>query len=686
MNASTFVFELGCEELPSSSLTHLNQQFKNLFEEQLELNQLGFDGLSAIAAPRRLGVIIENIQDVSKPRAFERKGPALASAWENGEPTKALEGFCRGLGISVEDTTITETEKGQWVVFFGLEPGRPAREVLSDVCANVVSALVFSKVMRWGIGREEFPRPVKWILALLGKDIVPLSLYGLSADRLSYGHRFHAPELIEVPVAQRYSELLHGAFVIHDFDKRKLACWNSILTVADEHGVNVEEDDALLTEISCLVEWPIGLCGEFDTRFLIVPEIALIAAMKGHQKYFHTRDEKGSLCNRFITVSNIESADTKKVIDGNQRVIHARLSDAEFFFEQDCKRTLADRRLELNAITFHPKLGSLGAKTERLAILVSELAVDRKLNENAASRAAELSRCDLVCEMVLEFTELQGRIGSIYALKDGEDHETALAIEGLYQPNGINDRLPATALGHLLALSDRIDTLTGLFGINQPPTGSKDPFALRRAANGCIRLNEHPDLQIDLAPWIKRAAVLQPFYNDDQGSPLVIQFIKERERSRLASFGVRHDIISAVQMDAGLFTFSTRLKAEALQKFSIHPDFDALIGFNKRVANLIKEEKVTLVEINPALFISDLEAKLFSALEGVANDYEDAISRETYEAALTLLLSLKPYIDDFLDGVMINVEEAEIRANRLSLGAKVRGMFLRFADLSPIQS
>ncbi len=685
MRGSTFVFEVGCEELPSSTLPDLSYQLETLFAEELSAGLLSFDGLNVIASPRRLGVIVRNIGELSESRPFEKRGPALASALQDGRSTKALEGFCRGLGISAEDTTVIETEKGKWIAYLGIEPGKPAREVLSDVCVGVIRSLAFKKVMRWGVCDFEFPRPVKWILSVLDQEVVPISVFGLTSSRLTYGHRFHSPGPIELAEAQEYVSLLDKAFVMPEFEVRKAATWKSIVAAANANGVCVEPDDELLSEVVSLVEWPVALCGEFEGRFLQVPEIALIAAMKGHQKYFHTRDINGSLVNRFITVSNIESSDPIQVIRGNQRVICARLSDAEFFFERDRKRQLIDRRPELDTIMFHPKLGSLGAKTERLKILVSELATDLKFDIKTVSRAAELCRCDLVSEMVLEFAELQGQMGGIYALLDGEGPETALAIKGLYQPSGQNDLVPTTALGHLLALSDKIDTLVGLFIINQPPTGSKDPFGLRRAAIGCIRLNEHPDLRLDLTPWIKRGASLQPCDGAEHASISVIQFIKDRERVRLMDTGIRHDIVSAVQATSGLSTYGSQLKAEALQHISERPEFDALVGVNKRVANLLKDVDLGGIDVDVSLFESDLEKRLFHALEGVAIDYDNAISCETYEVALMLLLKLKPYIDDFFDGTMINVENIQIKNNRLSLSAKAREMFLRLADLSVIQ-
>ena len=361
-----FVFELGCEELPSSSLPSLNSQFEQLFAQKLNDALLGYESLSVIAAPRRLGVVIEGVKEASEDKPFERKGPAFQAAFQGDEPTKALLGFCRGLNISPEHTSVVDTDKGQWVVYRGIEAGKPASEVLGDVCQSVIADLALSKPMRWGSGRDEFPRPVHWVLAMLDNAIVPFTLFGLESGNETFGHRFMAPESIQLKSATEYRQRLKSAYVIADFEARKAATWATIQSTAESNGVTVEADDKLLTEINCLVEWPVGLCGEFEKRFLDVPDIALIAAMKGHQNYFHTRTESGDLSYKFITVSNIESRDAFQVISGNQRVIRARLSDAKFFFETDKKVSLESRRQQLDSITFHPKLGALGEKTSRV--------------------------------------------------------------------------------------------------------------------------------------------------------------------------------------------------------------------------------------------------------------------------------------------------------------------------------
>jgi glycyl-tRNA synthetase beta chain len=681
----TFVFELGCEELPSSSLPSLNSQFEQLFTQKLNDALLGYESLSVIAAPRRLGIVIEGVEQTSEDKPFERKGPAFQAAFQGDEPTKALLGFCRGLNIAPEDASVIDTDKGQWVVYRGIEAGKPASEVLGDICQSVIADLALSKPMRWGSGRDEFTRPVHWVLAMLDEVIVPFTVFGLESGNETFGHRFMASGTIELKSASEYTERLKSVYVIADFEARKTATWSTIQSTAESNGVFVEADDTLLTEINCLVEWPVGLCGEFEERFLKVPDIALIAAMKGHQKYFHTRTESGELSNKFITVANIESRDTSQVISGNQRVIRARLSDARFFFETDKKISLESRRQQLDSITFHPKLGSLGAKTSRVCKLACEMAAATHSDTTVVERAVDLSRCDLVSEMVLEFDELQGKIGTIYAALDGEPPEVSQAIQGLYQPAGASDSVPEDVYGTLLALSDRLDTLAGLFAINQPPTGSKDPFALRRAAIGVLRLNEHPLLRLDLTEWVHRAFEGLPVESGEGALDQLIQFIKDRERVRLTDSGYRHDIVVAVQGSNALSTTQTETRVKTLIQFSKGLDFSALVATNKRVVNLLKDFEVSSGCVDPSLFSDPTEEGLFEIVSTVSSQVKEAVSRETFSEAISSLMSMKPAADAFFENVMVNADDKAVRSNRLELCRMVRDAYRLVADFSLIQ-
>ena len=685
MKTWQFVFELGCEELPVSALPSLNRQFKELFTAKLGVALLGYESLSVIAAPRRLGIWIEGLAEYSEDKPFERRGPAGSAAFQEGEPSKALLGFCRGLGITPDATELVETDKGHWVVYRGVKPGRCALEILPEVCSSVVGSLALSKPMRWGNRRDEFPRPVHWILAMIDDQIVPLTLFGLNSSNVTFGHRFMAPDPITIDHADHYHRHLTNAYVIADYEQRQRATWATIEQTAQEHGVTVELDEGLLTEINCLVEWPVALCGEFEERFLDLPDIALIAAMKGHQKYFHTRDASCALSNRFITVSNIESKDPEQVIAGNQRVIRARLSDAKFFFDLDKKETLAAHRPRLNTITFHPKLGSLGAKTERVQDLGSKMAQAVGADPEFIQRATELSRCDLVTEMVLEFNELQGQMGTIYARLDGEPSAVAQAIEGLYQPAGASDQVPTNLYGTLLALADRLDSLAGLYAINQPPTGSKDPFALRRAAIGVLRLNEFPALRLDLTAWITDAFTAQPVAGSADQLDALVQFIKDRERVRLTDKGYRHDIVVAVQETNGLATAKTEDRVKALIARSSTDEFATLVSTNKRVANLLKDNPASPGSIDTELFEHPSEAVVYDVVVRVSDVVDFAVSRETYGEAMASLLSMKPATDAFFDNAMIHCDQEAIRANRLRLCHLIKNAYSRLADFSLIQ-
>ena len=685
MNQMSYLFELGCEELPSSGLPEMAAQLKVNLDQELKKARLGFDSIEIIAGPRRLGAKINGLAAFSSAVAIEKRGPAVVAAYQEGEPTKALQGFCKGLGIDVDDVATIETEKGHWVVYYGQEAGEPVSHLLTGIVVRSVKAIPLSKPMRWGTSLDVFPRPVRWILSLLENKVMPLSLFNLSADHLTYGHRFHAPEAILLEDPNHYFEQLRKAFVEPSFERRKAIIWEQIQAKSSALGVKVDQDDALLNEIHCLVEWPNALSGIFDKRFLEVPEVAIIAAMRGHQKYFHTRNNDGALSNHFITVCNIKSKDPEKVIMGNQRVINARLADAKFFFESDIKHTLASRLNQLNNIIFHPKLGSLGEKTTRLQALMEAWAGTFAVDRDNAIRLAMLSRCDLVADMVLEFDELQGEMGSIYAALDDEPDSVSEAIKCLYQPAGATDHLPQSSLGTLLAMAERADTLAGLFGINQPPNGSKDPFALRRAAIGLIRLNNHPSAGIDLKPFLNKALRLQPVEFKEETLEQIINFIQDREKVRLIDIGLRHDAVIAAQGTAGLWTSQTEGKAVALNSFFSNPIAHELILSNKRVANVLEKEGLTTTSIDEQSLIHPAEIYLYAELIKKQPLVIEAVSRETFESALNILAQLKEPIDLFFDEVMVNTEDQKIRANRHALLHSVRDIFLLVGDLSRIQ-
>jgi glycyl-tRNA synthetase beta chain len=658
-----------------------------LVSNALNAAKLGYGTIEVIAAPRRFGVIVEDVAARSEDKVIERKGPSVKAAFdENQQPTKALLGFCRGLGIEPDALSVQETEKGAWVVYQGTESGVVAQELLGTLMLDAIHALPLAKPMRWGSRRDAFPRPVHWIVSMLDTEIVPLELFGLHAGRRTFGHRFHAPDPIDLAGAADYRDAMQHAYVVPSLETRKDQCWARIQAVATQHQLHVDPDLELLEEIACLVEWPVALCGQFEDTFLNVPEIALIAAMRGHQKYFHTRNQSTkTLSNHFITVSNIQSEQPNEVILGNQRVIRARLSDAAFFFDTDCQKPLITRRPALDSITFHPMLGSLGEKTSRISSLVQSMAAALGMSVERAARAAELSRCDLVSEMVLEFDELQGAIGSIYAKRDGEHQEVAEAIADIYAPAGIQDDIPQTELGCILALADKLDTLTGLFAAKQPPTGSKDPFALRRATIGVLRINEHPNLQLDLLPWIEQALESQPVDTDHSTLQAVIQFIQDRERVRLTDRGIKHDAIQAAQKAHALKTVTVEKVSHTLHRWRSNQEFAAVVEGNKRATKLLNTNSEAVPAIDPALFQDGCEGDLFRTLENAHAAVTEHVSRETFDQALETIVGLKKPIDTFFESVMVNVDDETLRMNRYALLQKIRSVVLQVADISLIQ-
>ena len=681
----SYLFELGCEELPSSALPRLSAQFHEALVAQLKASQIQHGEIELIAAPRRLGALISGLASETQPIAFERRGPPVSAAYKDNKPTPALEGFCRGLGISPDQTGTIETDKGAWVSYQGVEPGKAVELVLPEVLSAVFSELPLAKPMRWGSGRDEFLRPVHWIVSLLNDRHVPIDMFGVTSGCQSFGHRFHSPAAVTITHATTYMDQMEAAYVLPSFRLRRLAVWESVKSVANDHGVVVHDDDALLDEITSLVEWPVALCGEFEKEFLEVPDIALIAAMRGHQKYFHTWSKNGRLNHRFITVANLESRDPSQVVSGNQRVIRARLSDARFFFLKDKTQTLASRRSQLDHITFHPALGSLGEKTKRVIELMRELAPHFGIEKDVAERLGLLSRCDLVTEMVLEFDELQGQMGAIYALLDGEPEVLARGIAGLYQPAGASDAIPEDAMGLLLAMCDKLDTLAGLFAAKQPPTGSKDPFALRRAAIGLIRLNAHPMAQIDLLPSFQQAFEMQPAEQADEDFAKLIKFVVDREHVRLVDKGLRTDVVAAAQSQSTLATAATEKRAYAISSFLTHDDLPDLVSGNKRIANLLSKNNESLGVVDARLFTQTEETLLFDTAKQVDEIVTDAVSRETFDLALSQLASLRDPIDQFFENVMVNHEDSAIRNNRLALLTYVRSLFLSVGDLSLLQ-
>ncbi|MEE4638256.1 MAG: glycine--tRNA ligase subunit beta [Wenzhouxiangella sp.] len=690
--ANPLLLELGCEELPAGQIERqlqlLGQGLKtrlldaNLIESGSEPTLLG--------TPRRLAVCFESVRATQPDQVLERKGPAESSAFDDqGQPTRAAEGFARSVNLTVDQLERLETEQGRWLFARVHRPGRSLAELLPDMLDATVQAMAGARSMRWSDRTERFLRPVRWLLVLHGDRIVPVSAFGLTAGRETQGHRIHAPGAHTVDHADHYATVLRRAFVEPDAGRRRDKIRVDAERLAREVDLEVVIEESLLHEVAGLTEWPVAIVGGFDERFLEVPAEALISSMQQHQKCFPLRQRDGRLAAKFIAVANIESTNVAAMTEGFERVIRPRLADARFFFEQDRRTPLADRLSRLHSIKFQEKLGSLAAKTARLQALGAELARLFGADIDAVRRAATLSKCDLVTEMVGEFPELQGIMGHHYALADGETEFVARAIESHYLPRHSGDDLPADPVGQCLALADRLDTLVGIFAAGQKPKGGKDPFALRRAALAVIRILEVAGVETPLRRLLERAAETLAADLDDRLAidvaliDEVEAFVLERLRSHAADLGIETNTVHAVAASGDRSVSDFLVCARAVQAFADDPRADTLIGANKRIANLLRQADDSIpASVNSEVLVESVEKALASAVADTAQRLDDALSRSDYRAALEYLANLRDPVDQFFDGVMVMADDEALRKNRLALLAGLREQFLRVADVA----
>lgn len=684
-----FLVELGTEELPPKSLFTLAQAFADGLAERLAAAQLAHAGVEWFATPRRLAVRIAKLTDRQPDQEVKRLGPAVSAAFDaSGQPTRAALGFAASCGVAVDQLQQVDGPKGKVLQYRATRPGEPTQALLPGIVNATLAALPIARRMRWGMGEQEFVRPVHWVVMLFGTDVVEAEILGVPSGRHSRGHRFHAPGKLAIASPARYVEVLETrGRVLADAARRRETIRSGVAAVAEEIGGEAVIDAALLDEVTALVEWPVPLAGRFDERFLALPEEVLIATMQDHQRYFPVRDATGRLMNRFITVANIESRDPDKVRDGNERVIRPRLADAAFFWDTDRKQPLAARRAALENVTFQNKLGSMAAKSERIVTLATRIAQVLGADVEAARRAAELCKCDLLTEMVGEFPELQGVMGRYYAQHDGEPAEVCEALEEQYQPRFAGDRLPHTPTGAILSMADKLDTLAGIFAIGQKPTGTRDPFGLRRAALGVLRILLERKLDLDLVQLIEAAVAQQPVAAPPGTATEIWLYMMERLRSAYteAENGRR---VTGEMLDAVLATrptspldIDTRLRA--LEAFLSLPAAESLSSANKRSANILRKagEEVGGT-VDPERFQDEAERRLFEHVVRMERVIEPLIERREYTAALDRLADLKEDVDGFFDAVMVMAEDAQVRSNRLALLVRLRNLFLRIADLS----
>ncbi len=686
MSQDDLLIELGTEELPPKALQKLSQAFSSGIKDGLQKAGFEVNELDSFAAPRRLAVLLKNIAASQPDRDIERKGPSLQAAYDSdGKPTKALLGFARSCGVEAAELQQQETDKGIWLVFKSTKKGLRLADLIEDVINQSLSRMPIPKRMRWGNNDAEFVRPAHWLVLMHGAQVLNAEILGIKSCRESRGHRFHAPGEITLRHASDYQERLQSkGFVIADFALRKQNIKQQIIAAAKQTGGEAVLDEELLDEVTALNEWPVAVMGEFDKIFLDVPTEALIKTMQGHQKYFPVQTTDGKLKNYFITISNIDSIAPEKVKAGNERVIRPRLADAMFFWQQDQKQPLASFSAALEKVVFQKQLGTLAEKTTRVVALAEFIASQLNADVSQVKRAATLSKCDLMTDMVGEFASLQGVMGKHYAQLSGETADVSLALDEQYKPRGANDDTASGVIGQILSISDRLDSLVGIFAIGQKPTGEKDPYALRRASLGVLRTIIERQLDLDLKQLIHQSALLLSDKVDaTKVENEVFNYILERLRAYYLDQGIKPDVFDAVSALAPPRPLDFNKRIKAVSAFRQLAAAESLAAANKRVANILKKSAVTtLIAVDEKLLVEDAEKKLYLTLSDLSKTVEPMFAVGDYEAALSQLSSLREPVDAFFDSVMVMADDEAIKNNRIALLNTMNQLFLRAADLS----
>ncbi|MRF43451.1 glycine--tRNA ligase subunit beta [Escherichia coli] len=680
MSAQDFLVELGTEELPPKALASLGEAFLAGIEKGLQAAGLNYTGKQVYAAPRRLAVLIRQL-DVQQPdRSINIDGPPLQTAFKDGEPTQAALGFAKKCGVELSEIDQT----GAKLRFSQHIPGKATTGLLPTIVEDSLNDLPIPKRMRWAASREEFVRPTQWLVMLLGDQVVDCTILSQKAGRESRGHRFHHPENVVITTPANYVEDLRKAYVLADFAERRELISKRTAELAMQQEGSAIVPPALLDEVTALVEWPVPLVCSFEERFLEVPQEALITTMQDNQKYFCLLDSEGKLLPRFITVANVESRDPKQIVQGNEKVVRPRLTDAEFFFKQDKKQPLETFNERLKNVVFQAQLGTVYDKAERVSRLAAFIAPLIGGDTQRAGRAGLLSKCDLATEMVGEFPEMQGVAGYYYALNDGEPEDVALALNEQYMPRGAGAELPQTLTGAAVAIADKLDTLVGIFGIGMLPTGSKDPYALRRAALGVLRILIEKQLDLDLTGAVEFA--VKQFGAKVKAAGLaeqVLEFIFDRLRARYEDEGIdvaTYLSVRALQPGSAL-DFDQRV--QAVQAFRKLPEAEALAAVNKRVSNLLSKAEGAIADhVEPKYFDNANEFSLYSAIQQADQAVQPMAAARQYSEALARLAALRDPVDAFFEAVMVNAEDAKVRANRYALLSRLRGLFLGVADIS----
>ena len=688
MTTQNFLVEIGTEELPPKALKTLATSFADNVEAELNQAGLTFDKIEWFAAPRRLAVKVLNLATQQPSKEIEKRGPAVSAAFDaEGKPTKAAEGWARGCGITVEQAERIATDKGEWLVHRAKIEGQPTKNLLNAIVANALAKLPIPKPMRWADKTVQFIRPVHTVTMLLGDELIEGEILGVASARTIRGHRFLGEKEFEIQHADQYPQLLREkGSVVADFNERKAEILAKSQAKATALGGVADIEESLLEEVTSLVEYPNVLAAKFEERFLAVPAEALVYTMKGDQKYFPIYDKDGKLLPHFIFVSNINPEDPTAIIEGNEKVVRPRLTDAEFFFKTDLKQKLVDRLPRLETVLFQQQLGTLKDKTDRIEQLAGEIAKQIGADEAKAKRAGLLSKCDLMTNMVFEFTDTQGVMGMHYARHDGEDEEVAVALNEQYMPRFAGDELPKSLVASAVALADKFDTLTGIFGIGQAPKGSADPFALRRAALGALRIIVEKNLPLDLEDLVKKSAALFGDKLTNQNVVAdVVDFMLGRFRAWYQDEGIAVDVIQAVLARRPTRPADFDARVRAVSHFRTLDSAEALAAANKRVSNILAKADATIGEINLTACVEPAEKALAEAVLALRTEVQPLIAQSDYTAVLDKLANLRAPVDSFFDNVMVNTEDPVLRQNRLAILNTLQDLFLQVADISVLQ-
>ena len=683
-----FLVELGTEELPPTTLKKLSTAFMQGMVDGLKRARLAAgDDIRAFASPRRRAVLVPDLELQQADESIEKLGPAIAAAYDKeGKPSKAALGFARSNGVDFSALETVSTEKGERLCYRDMKKGLPTAELLGDIINQALAGLPIAKRMRWGSSRAEFVRPAQWLLMLLGENVVDAEVLGLRAGNTTRGHRFHSVDAIVINNPASYEQTLREqGSVIAGFEERRAIIEDQVNKVAEELGGKAVFENGLLDEVTALVELPTAIAGRFDEKFLAVPREALISSMSEHQKYFHVLDMNGELLPFFITVSNVRSEDYSTIISGNEKVIRPRLADAAFFFETDKKLSLDALRQRLENVVFQKDLGTVFDKTERIAQLAGTIAKAIDADVESARRAGELCKADLASDMVLEFDKMQGIAGSYYAQHAGLNSKISEAIGSHYLPKYAGDAVPTVLEACAVAIADRLDTITGIFGIGQEPTGSKDPFALRRAAISVIQIVLQNKLVLNIEELVAQAISQHIVITEvDKTASSVCNYIFDRFTALYQEQGVQTEVILAVRAVAKLDALDFDARLTAVNAFIQQKECEALAAANKRVSNILSKSDIDLdnLSFDETLLQEDAEKALALAMQAKKAETDNSFLSGNYQAGLLALTTLKPAIDDFFDNVMVNAESEQLKRNRLALLLALRNMFMQAADIA----